>query len=831
MRLPIEALLPDLLSTLASGNTAVLQAPPGTGKTTRVPLALLGQPWLGSGRIIMLEPRRLAARSAAQFMARQLGEEAGQTVGYRTRIESRVSVATRIEVVTEGILTRLLQSDPELSLYSAVIFDEFHERSLNADLGLALVRDCQQGLREDLRLLVMSATLDAQSVSALLGKAPVLACEAPLFPVETRYAPPGRAHWQDHLVAELLSLWRSEPGSMLVFLPGEGEIRRVAQALEGRLDEQTTVYPLYGALSLQEQDRAMAPCAPGQRKIVLATSIAETSLTIEGVRLVVDSGQMRKSEFDPGSAMTRLVTSRVSAASADQRRGRAGRLGPGVCVRLWSADEHVRLAPFSAPEITQADLGDVVLELAQWGVRDPSGLCWLDQPPAAHWAQARELLQALEALDDDGRITPHGRELLKPGLPPRLAHMLVRGRELGVGTLAAEVAALLSERDVLSRDAGIDLMDRVQALRGEKDFRADRGALARVRDNAKRFRERSGRTSPVFADEHDALGALLVLAYPDRVARRRPGGTGGGPVRYQLANGRGAVVAEDNVLAASEWLVMADLDGQARESRVYLAAQTSRAVIEQVLAADIREKDVLDWDKTTDAVRATRQRCLGQLVLEEKRVDSIRPEQLTVVLLQALRESGLDRLPWTEELRQWQARAQWMHRLEPDAFPAMDDDSLLSDLEVWAAPFMQGVTRFSHLERFPLADALASRLEWSLQQRLEKELPARITVPTGSAIRIDYCAGEVPVLPVKLQEMFGLQETPRLAGGRVPLSIHLLSPAQRPVAVTSDLASFWRNAYADVRRDLRGRYPRHPWPEDPLKAVAQKGVKHPRPRG
>ncbi|HET8730235.1 MAG TPA: ATP-dependent helicase HrpB [Moraxellaceae bacterium] len=820
MSLPIDALLPALRDTLAQTSALVLQAPPGTGKTTRVPLALLDAPWLAGKRIVMLEPRRLAARSAARYMATLLGEDVGRTVGYRTRLDTKVGPSTRIEVVTEGILTRLLQDDATLESYGAVIFDEFHERSLQADLGLALVRECQQVLREDLRLVVMSATLDAAGMARVLGEVPVLSCTGQNFPVELRYAPAGRLPLLDHVVSVVRDVVRHEKGSVLVFLPGEGEIRRVAEALEGTLPDDALLAPLYGQLAAEAQDLAISPAPAGVRKIVLATSIAETSLTIEGIRVVIDSGQLRLPRFDPDSAMTRLVTQRLSAANAEQRRGRAGRVEPGVCIRLWSEDEQTRLQPFAPPEILQADLTGTVLELAHWGVADPATLAWLDTPPAANWSQARELLQQLEALDEQGHVTAHGKAMLRLGLAPRLGHMVLRGRERGLGKLAADLAALLSERDLLPRGHGADIHDRLAALRGEQTFPGlDRGRLRLVRDSARRLEARSATAGR--PETNDDAGRLLALAYPDHIGQRRPGSE----ARFRLSNGRGAVLPPEDRLAREAWIVAAEMDGTAREARIFLAAPVSLMVLEEELGAVVTDSEAVSWDAQAQAVLARRQRRLGALVLEDRPLADADPARVKTVLCDAIRQKGIEILPWTPELRQWQARVQLMHALEPEQWPDASDAALLESLDEWAGPFLDGMTRFSHLEKFPLRDALTSLLDWPRQQRLDQELPPRLTVPSGSAIAIDYTTDHHPVLSVKLQEMFGLTATPRLAGGRVPLTIHLLSPAQRPVAVTQDLASFWANAYAEVRKDLRGRYPRHPWPEDPLAAPAQRGVK------
>lgn len=826
MSLPVDEALPALLAALAQGNVAVLQAPPGAGKTTRVPPALLDASWLNGKRILMLEPRRIATRAAARYMAQQRGEEAGATVGYRTRLDTKVSAATRIEVVTEGILTRLLQDDPSLGDYGIVIFDEFHERSLQADLGLALARESQLALREDLRLLVMSATLDTAPVAALLGNAPVIRSEGRAYPVATRYRAPGRASLVDHVADVVCEALARDDGSQLVFLPGVGEIRRVERLLAGRLPAGVRLAPLYGDLTPAAQDAAIAPARDGERKVVLATSIAETSVTIDGVRVVIDSGQARRAVFDPNSAMTRLETRRVSAAEAEQRRGRAGRTAPGMCIRLWGEEENTRLAPFAPPEILEADLAPLVLELAAWGERSADRLCWLDPPPAAAWQQGRELLQWLEALDRDGAITAHGRAMLREGVAPRLAHMLVHARRLGLGRLGAELAALLGERDLMGSRAGCDVQLRLDAVRGGGDARVDRNRLQAVREQARRLMPRrdGAGTAGSTADETPySAGRLLALAYPDRVARRRPGKS----PRFLLANGRGALLPEDDALAGAEWLVACDLDGVAREARIYQAGVIDREGIEELLAGDIVTQDVVGWDDKAGAVVARRERRLGAIVLEESRLPALAPEQVARAMLDVVRNKGVACLPWEEGARQLQARSEWLRRAGEADWPDLSDAALLASLDDWALPFMDGITRLAHLAGFPLAEALRFRLGHERLRRLDAALPVRLTVPSGSSIAIDYTPADAPVLAVKLQEMFGLAATPQLAGGRVPLRIHLLSPAQRPVAVTADLASFWKNGYPDVRKDLRGRYPKHPWPEDPLSAPPRRGAKRP----
>jgi len=822
--LPIDDILPELKRTLEHTTTALLQAPPGAGKTTRVPLALLDAPWRDGKTILMLEPRRLAARSAARFMAKQLGEKPGQTVGYRTRLDTKVSSATRIEVVTEGILTRLIQADPMLENYAAVLFDEFHERSLQADLGLALVRESQQALREDLRVLVMSATLDTAPIARVLGEVPVLSSEGRAFPVDVVYRPaPAQARRDriaDRVVAAVQEALQDQTGSVLVFLPGAGEIRRVAQQLQGTVADNVVIAPLYGNLKSDEQDRAIAPAQPGQRKVVLATAIAETSLTIEGVRVVIDSGQQRRAVFDANSGMTRLITGRVSKASAEQRKGRAGRVEPGVCYRLWSESEQFGLADFNPPEIQEADLAPLVLELAQWGARSPDQVAWVDAPPQAHWQQAATLLQWLDLLGPDGAITDHGKSARELGIHPRLAHMVIRGRALGLGSLAADLAALLSERDLLGPGAGADLHERVRLLRGERgQGRVDPARLQSVRQAAKRLLGKtSGSNEPPTETE---VGRLLALAYPDRIGRRRSGQT----PRYQLSNGKGATLRDDDALGRNDWLVAADLDGQSRDATIYLAAPVQLADLELDLADHIQEREEATWDDKRGTVVARRVRRLGQLVLAEQALPQPEPALIQQGLLNAVRAKGLASLPWTESARQWQARVQLLAQAQSEAWPKVDDAALLAALDTWLAPFLAGMQRWSELQKLDLRSALMSLLDYPQQQQLAQLAPARLAIPTGQEVALDYTADNGPVLAAKLQALFGWTETPTVAGGRVPVVIHLLSPAQRPLAVTADLASFWRNAYPEVRKDMRGRYPKHPWPEDPLTAEAQLGTK------
>ncbi|PGH54660.1 ATP-dependent helicase HrpB [Azospirillum palustre] len=845
--LPIDPVLPALLEALDSRGTAVLQAPPGAGKTTRVPLALLEAGWLKGRKILVLEPRRLAARAAARRMASMLGEAVGETVGYRVRLDTKVGPRTRIEVVTDGLFLRQLQEDPELPAVGAVLFDEFHERGIDSDLALALVQEARGALRDDLRLVVMSATLDAAPVAALLadtqGPAQMVTSEGRAHPVETRHldAPAQGTRIEDAVAAAVRRALREEPGNALVFLPGVGEIRRVQSLLDqSDLGPNTVIAPLYGDLSAEAQDRAIGPTPPGQRKIVLATSIAETSLTIEGIRIVVDSGLMRVPRFDPRGGMTRLATVKVSQASAEQRRGRAGRLEPGVCYRLWPEATHKALAPFTTPEIADADLAPLALELAVWGVSDPAGLSWLDQPPAAAMAQARELLTGLGGLDKSGAITPHGRRMAGFGVHPRLAHMMLAGKAMGQGALACLVAALLGERDIVRSQPGFrdaDLRLRVDLLRGEerggqgaaRGLSVDRGGAQQAVKQARQWRRQLGVRDDDAMDSQ-AVGLLVALAYPDRIGQRRPGGQPGGvAAQYRLSGGRGAYFQQAEPLSAEEWLAIADLDGAARESRIFLAAPVTLADLEESFADDIRTETIVAWDAREQTVLARRRRMLFALILKDEKLAKPPADAMTAAMIEGIRALGPTCLPWTDELRKWRTRVMFLRTREGDAngWPDLSDAALMDGLEEWLAPFLDGVSRRAHLERIDLSSALRALLPWDLKTRLDAEAPTHVEVPSGSRIPIDY-DGEEPVLAVRLQEMFGLAETPRIAGGRVPLLLHLLSPARRPVQVTRDLASFWANAYKAVKADLKGQYPKHYWPDNPLEAEPTARAK---PRG
>ena len=818
--LPIDSLLPDLQRTLEQHTRAVLQAAPGAGKTTRVPLALLDAAWLKGKKILMLEPRRLAARAAARFMARSLGERVGGTVGYRMHLDRQVSSATRIEVVTEGILARMLQQDASLQTVGLVIFDEFHERSLVADLGLALCLDSQSALREDLRLLVMSATLQGDAIAQWLDAAPLLSSEGRSYPVSVRYQPARAIFARDRRafcteVSQCVQqVLREETGSLLVFLPGAGEIRQLEGLLAAAgLDSHVQIAPLYGQLSGRAQDAAIEPAQKSMRKVVLATAIAETSLTIEGIRVVVDAGLMRVLRFDPNSGLSRLETRPVSQAAAEQRCGRAGRLQAGICVRMWAA--HQPLVAHSVAEILEADLTPLVLELAQWGVRDAAQLRWLDQPPPAHVAQATALLQQLGALDASGRITAHGGDMLRFGTHPRLAHMMLCGEELGYGALACELAALLSERDPLSRgERDADIIRRVDWLRQTNGSgHESRGLHGSIRATANQWqRQLQCTAAPQDQDDLSMAGVLLAFAYPDRIARRRPGSGN----RFLMSNGRGAVFTEAEPLAATDTLVAAHLDGAA-EARIYLAASLNFEQLLSCHAARVTEVTQVSWDEREHCVQARRQQRIGELVLTDSRWDEAPPEAVESALLEGIRRAGLGVLPWNESARACQNRIAFMQRLSPLDWPDVCDAALLATLDGWLLPYLAGMSRLAHLKQLDLQAAMLALLPWAQQRQLDELAPTHCSVPSGSRIRLDYSQAQ-PVLAVRLQEMFGLQQTPCVGGGKVPVLIHLLSPARRPVQITQDLAAFWKGSYHEVRKEMKGRYPKHNWPEDPLQA-------------
>jgi ATP-dependent helicase HrpB len=814
--LPIDAVLDDLARTLERSNAAVLVAPPGAGKTTRVPLALLDAPWAKGKKIIVLEPRRIAARASAERMAKTLGERAGETVGYRVRFGSKISRATRIEVVTEGIFSRQILDDPELAGVAAVLFDEFHERSLDADMGLALARDAQTGLREDLRLLVMSATLDGARVAKLLGDAPVVESEGRAFPVETRYLSrkidvPLERQMADSIATAL----RADPGSVLAFLPGAAEIRRTQNFLGERVqDASTEIVPLFGALDASVQDRAIAPAPKGTRKVVLATSIAETSLTIEGVRIVVDSGLARVPRYEPDIGLTRLETVRASRAAVDQRRGRAGRTSPGICYRLWDEPQTASLAAYTQPEILSADLSSLVLDLAQWGVSDPATLAFLDPPPAPALKEARSLLEELGALDADGRITAEGKRLRALALPPRLARMIVDSDVFGVGENAAEIAAILTERG-LGGDS-VDLDHRLDQFRRDRSQRA-----SSARDLARRWASQVASSSPQEEAEL-STGVMLAFAFPDRVAKNRGNGS------FVLANGRGAAVEQTSSLARAPYIAVGELTGTAAAGRILLAAPITQEEIEAKFADHIEATDEISFDRGALALRARRKKTLHAITLSEAPLALSPSAETARIFADGLIGAGLDKLPWSKSAKQWRDRVMFLRKAEGEGWPDLSNDGLIASAVDWLVPALYDRTSLKDFSAGDLSEALQTLLPWELRARLEREAPTHFEAPTGTMLAIDYEAEQGPTIAVRLQELFGLNTHPSIAKGKVPLVLELLSPAQRPVQVTRDLPGFWRGSYVAVRSDLRGRYPRHPWPEDPASAMPTRRVK---PRG
>lgn len=843
--LPIAAALPDLMAALTERSRVILCAPPGAGKTTRVPLALLSAEWCAGRRILVLVPRRMAARSAAFYMANLLGERVGATVGYQIRMERRIGPRTRIEVLTEGILTRRLQRDPELSGVACVIFDEFHERHLQADLALALCLDLQGVLHPDLRVLVMSATLAVDPLAALLEDPPVITTQVALHPVETQYRPlSANVPLAVGMGRAIRAALDDHPGSVLAFLPGAREIRATAKLLAQGLPADTDLYPLYGQLAAKAQSAALIPPPKGRRKVVLATNIAETSLTIEGVGVVVDGGFCRSPRLDVQSGMSRLITRRVSRASARQRRGRAGRTGPGICLRLWDRGTHAGLLPFDPPEILVTDLTPLALELAAWGIGDPGQLSWLEPPPAGAFAQARTLLGQLGALDDKGRITAHGRRMVGLPLHPRLAHMVLKACEIDLGRpscLLARpsclLAALLGERDPLRFESGLysaDLHLRMVALfneapaAGQNGIRSDSRAMALIRkvaaDLEAHLHISTGRSAP---PSPTTLGRLLAWAYPERIALGRPDRPG----RFQLANGKGAWLDLGDPLAGEALLVAAHLDGDRREARILLAAPYERPMLEAQFEGRIETHREVGWDGASRRVQATIIQRLGALVLSQRPWSSPPPEAVLEALLEGLQQVGLDALPWNRDLKRWVQRAAFAGRwwTGSDPWPGFDAAVLTSELGDWLGPFLQGCRGVKDLTMGQLRQALTARLTWSQQAALDRLAPTHLQVPSGSRLPVDY-GSDPPVLKVRIQEMFGATATPTIAEGRQPLQLHLLSPAQRPMQVTQDLVEFWRSGYPQVKKELHGRYPRHHWPEDPLAAIPTGRAKRRKPK-
>ena len=821
--LPIDDALPALAAALAGGAGAVLVAPPGAGKTTRVPLALLEAPWRQDRRIIMLEPRRLAARGAAERMAKTLGEPVGATIGLRARLNVKVSARTRIEVVTEGVFARMILDDPSLEGVAAVLFDEFHERSLDADLGLALALDAQAGLRDDLRLLVMSATLDGARVASLLGEGvPVIQSEGRMFPVETRYlGRDTRERLEPQVASAILRALSAETGSILAFLPGKGEIRRTEELLTERLrDPKVDLAPLYGAMDSQAQDLAVQPARPGRRKVVLATSIAETSLTIEGVRVVIDSGLARVPRYEPDTGVTRLETVRVSKASADQRRGRAGRTEPGVCYRLWDEPQSLSLAPFNAPEIRAADLSGLVLDLASWGVTEPAQLRWLDPPPAAAVAEAKSMLTAIGAIDEAGRITPQGRRIRALPLPPRLASMVIGAASVSAAALrdAADLAAILVERGMggTSTDLGLRL----------DIFRRDRSARA-----GEMRRLASGWADTVTVSRPSggahSVARLLAMAYPDRLARAR-----GGAGQFLLANGRAGQVDADDLLARAPWCVVAEMTGTAAAARILAAAPVSEAEVLAIAGQRITSGEELTFDPQAMALRARRVRRLDAITLESQTMPVPKNDAAALALALGIASVGVHRLPWSKATSQWRDRVMFLRRAHggeaDNPWPDLSDEALAASVDAWLTPFLGGIGSVSAIGGDTLREALETLVPWNLRRLLDDEAPTHFEAPTGSSVALDYEAEGGPVLAIRVQELYGLKAHPALAGGRVPLTLHLLSPAQRPIQITRDLPGFWKGSWAAVKAEMKGRYPRHLWPDDPAAALPTARAK---PRG
>lgn len=829
--LPIHDILDQVRRALSNSGAAVIHAPPGAGKTTIVPPVLLGEAWLGGNRIVMLEPRRLAARAAAQRMAFLRHESVGETVGYRTRLDTKVSASTRIEVVTEGVLTRMLQQDPTLDGYGLVIFDEFHERSLQGDTGFALALHTRRLVRPELRLLVMSATIDGTAVARLIDGAVVVSSTGRQFPVETRYRPPvnrPRAGLRLDSTAVAGAIRKSlveTSGDILVFLPGAPEIHSVRRELDQvHLPSDVDLVALHGSLQPGEQDRAIAPGSHGRRKVVLATSIAETSLTIEGVRVVIDSGLARRSRFSPRTGMSRLETVRVSRASADQRRGRAGRTGPGTCYRLWAEDDDASLQAFAQPEILEGDLAPLALDLAVAGVANPTDLSWLDAPPAAAFSQATELLRQLDAIDDRGRVTPHGAAMARFGMHPRLSHMTLRAADDGLGTLASELAALFSERDPLrglQEVVGTDARARIDAISKPDDYPgADRQTLKRVLQQARRFRSQV-RTRDVASDT-SAVGRVLALAFPDRVAQRRPGTQ----PRFLLRNGTGATLPDGDPLGQESHLVIAESDGRVPEARVWLAAPLSIEDLEADFRNQIVDVENVEWDDER-GVRAHRERRLGALVLSRVVVRDPDPSLVATAIAAAIGRRGLDVLSWSDGARRLRDRLAFLHAND-QSWPDVSDAALITPLLARLHDALGQIRSDRDLRNLDVAGALLDLLHWDQRRGLDVLAPTHFEAPTGSRLPIEYRDPRAPAVSIRLQEMFGTRETPTVLGGRVALTLHLLSPAQRPVQVTRDLAGFWRSSYYDVRKDLRARYPKHSWPDDPLTAPPTKRAR-PRP--
>ncbi|APO72922.1 ATP-dependent RNA helicase HrpB [Rhizobium etli 8C-3] len=811
--LPVSHVLPKIATALAESGRAVLSAPPGAGKTTLVPLFLLDQPWRNDGRIILLEPRRLAARAAASRMAFLLGEQVGETVGYRMRLDNRISGRTRIEVVTEGVFARMILDDPELSGVSAVIFDEFHERSLDADFGLALALDVRSALRTDLRLLVMSATLDVERVAALLGNPPVIESMGRSFPIDVRYRDRSAGERiEDAATRTIIEVHSSETGSILAFLPGQAEITRTAERLEGRFGPDTLIAPLYGNLGQKEQDAAIRPAAKGTRKIVLATSIAETSITIDGVRIVVDSGLQRLPVFEASTGITRLETVRVSRASADQRAGRAGRTEPGIAIRLWHPGQTAALPAFTPPQILASDLSGLLLDLAHWGVRDPASLAFVDQPPATTQKEASALLQELGAIDKNGILTARGRTMRELALPPRLAAMVVSAGESGQAKEAAMLAVLLTEQGLGGKS--IDIEDRLRRFKVEKGERPD--AARRLAARLARGLDKVSSSTPRPA------GQLLLHAFPDRIALQR-----GGRGRYVMANGRGAELPETERLAGSRMLVIADLTGRAMQARILAAAEISRSDVEVELPGLIKTDEQTYFDLPSRQVRARRATRLGAIIFDETPLPRPSGEPVAAALADGIRQLGLSALPFSKDAIQLRERLGFLHRTIGAPWPDLSDAALLERLDDWFTPYQSDARGLSDISAGSLTSGLMALVSNELQRDLSRLAPTHFEAPTGQRHPIQY-DGEEPLLTIRVQELFGLKQHPTIGGGRLPLLLELTSPAHRPIQTTRDLPGFWAGSWKDVRAEMRGRYPRHSWPERPEEALPTTRAK---PRG
>lgn len=815
--LPIDAVLDDIARVLADRGTGVLVAPPGAGKTTRVPLALMDAAWTSSGKILVLEPRRIAARAAAERMAATLGEPLGATIGLRARLSSKTGPKARVEVVTEGVFTRMILDDPELAGVSAVLFDEFHERSLDADLGLALALEARDGLRPDLRLLVMSATLDGARVAKLLGDAPVIQSEGRAFPVEARYLGRSPARIEDDVTDAVLRAVQNEPGSVLAFLPGQGEIVRTAERLAERIkDPAIDIAPLYGALGPQAQDLAIEPARPGRRKVVLATSIAETSITIEGVRVIVDSGLQRVPRFEPDVGVTRLETVRVSRAAADQRMGRAGRTEPGICYRLWSEPETQGLVPFAEPEIRSADLSGLVLDCAEWGTTDPAALSWLDPPSPGVVKAAQDELRAIDALDAEGRITDQGRRLRALPLPPRLARMLIGAARVGCANDAAEIAAVLVERGIGGNDVDLDV--RLQNFRRDRSRRSDD-----LRRLARGWAERAADGQVQKRGDAMSTSALLALAYPDRIAKAR-GATG----QFLLANGRAGQVDAASPLARAPYLVVAELQGRAAATRILLAVALDEDELQEIAGNRIATRDEVQFDTSAMAVRARRVRRLDAIVMSSEQRAIVKGEDVAIALADGVARAGIAKLPWSKSQLQIRQRVDFLRSAGEGDWPDLSDAALGADVRKWLLPFLSAKTKMSDIGADDLGNALEMLLPWNLRQRLDAEAPTHFTAPTGNSFALDYEGAGAPALHIRVQELFGLKAHPTIANGKLPLTLYLLSPAHRPLQITRDLPGFWAGSWAAVRADMRGQYPRHVWPDDPANAAPTARAK---PRG